>query len=179
MGKNDWLIRREGPEPLLLKKTKAYPEWERANISYSHWQSGKSLEEIVELTGVELSEVKKDVAHIESVIPVKTLIANNNTRHRLLIQREQSESYQRKLKKILDAPVSDFLQAGVSPVPVLKEWREAVGMIEKPSSLNIQMNQNNTVSAGGVGRSEDIIRSVNSRLKNSQSEEIIDVEPEE
>jgi hypothetical protein len=180
MGRNDWLIRKEGPEPLLLKKTKAYPHWERANESYSHWISGKDYDEIADVTGVPVKEVKKDVAHIESVIPSKQLIANNNTRNRILIQRTQSQSYQKKLKDALDLNVRDYISAGVNPVGPLKEFREAVGMTEKPGGLNIQLNQNNTVSAGGVSRTEDIIRSVMDRMNKAKSEsQVIDVEPEE
>lgn len=182
MAKKDWLVRKEGPEPLLLKKTKAYPEWERANVSYSHWLSGKTVDEIVKFTGVALDEVEKDVAHIESVLPSKTLISNNNTRQRILLQREQALQYQIKLKDALSVPVADYLRAGLNPTTPLKEYREAVGMTEKPGGLNIQVNQSNTSVAGGVSRTEDVIRSVMNRMnkKNKKEEDdIIDVEVEE
>jgi hypothetical protein len=179
MGKDSWLVKKEGPEPLLAKKTKAYPHWERANVSYSHWISGKTEAEIVKFTGVSLIEVQKDIAHIESVLPSKTLIANNNTRQRILLQRTEAENYHNKLKDALTTDVAAYLKAGLNPTTPLKEYREAVGMTEKPGGLNIQVNQQTNVT-GGVNRTEDIIRSVMNKMNKKREEEqdIIDVEPE-
>jgi hypothetical protein len=179
MGKDNWLVKKEGPEPLLAKKTKAYPEWERANVSYSHWLSGRTAEEIEKFTGVALVEVEKDIAHIESVLPSKTLIANNNTRQRILLQRTQAKAYADKLQDALTTDVAAYLKAGLNPTTPLKEYREAVGMTEKPGALNIQVNQQTNVTTG-VSRTEDIIRSVMNKMHQKEDEPpIIDVEAEE
>jgi hypothetical protein len=53
-------------------------------------------------------------------------------------------------------------------------------MTEKPGGLNIQVNQSNTNTGAGVGRTEDIIRSVMNKINKKEEEsQIIDVEPEE
>jgi hypothetical protein len=180
MGKDNWMVKKTGPEPLLTKRDKAYPEWKRANDTYSFWLSGKTIDEIVKFTGIDKFEAEKDIAHIESVLPSKTLISNNNTRNRLIIQREQSLEYQKKLQDALSTPVSAYLKAGLNPTTPLKEFREAIGMTEKPGGLNIQVNQSNTNTGAGVGRTEDIIRSVMNKINKKEEEsQIIDVEPEE
>lgn len=179
---DQWIIKKTGPQPLLAAKKKAYPEWDRANVSYSHWLSGKTMDEIVRFTGVPMIEIEKDIAHVESILPSKTLISNNNTRQRILIQRELDKKYQAKLQDALEVPVADYLRAGLNPTTPLKEYREAVGMTEKPGGFNIQVNQSNTTVGGGVSRTEDVIREVMSKInKNSseQSENVIDAEVEE
>lgn len=170
MGRNDWLVRKgDTPEPLLVKKTKAYEHWNRASETYGHWLTGKTEEEISVVMDLSVDDVKKDIWHIEAVLPTKQLISNNNTRNRLLIQREQAAAYQKKLNETLTISARDFLAAGLNPVTPLKEYREAVGMQEKPGGLNIQVNQNNANVSGGVSRTEDVVRSVLDRIKAARS----------
>lgn len=175
-----WLVRKTGAEAITKRTKRIYEFHDRATETYANWLAGYTEQEIVKITGLDIDSVEKDIAHIKSIMPTKSIIVQSNDRQRLLIQRAQEENYRNKLNEALTVPVGQYLAAGISPVAPLKEYRESVGMTEKSSGLNIQINQNQSIG-GGVGRSEDIIRSVLNRIKDKEREKeepnIIDVEP--
>jgi hypothetical protein len=142
-----------------------YPNHDRANEIYSQYISGFTEDEIASFHGLDIEEVKKDIMYTQTRIPVKQIISQNNDRNRILVQREQSESFRRLIGESLALPAQSFLTAGVSPTGVLKEFREATGMIAKAEPL-IQVNtQQNFLGGGasgqnGISSAEDVIRKV-------------------
>lgn len=168
MGKNSsraWSITKAGPEPLLHRDRTEYPQHRRAQQTYSQWMSGFSEEEIARFFQIEVEDVLRDVQHIHQVLPVRTVVAHLNDRNRILIQRAEGEKYRRLLSQSLSTPVERYLQAGVSPVGALKEYREAVGMVEKPGSLSISVTQAVGVSNDRPRSSEDLLRKVIEKMK--------------
>src|SRR5512135_3638374 len=144
MGKNSthaWAITKAGPEPLLHRDRTEYEHHARAQKTYSQWSSGYSEEEIARFFGIELEEVLRDIQHIHQVLPTRTVIAHLNDRNRLLIQRAEGERYRRMLSESLQTPVANYLEAGVSPVGAMKEFREAVGMVERPGGISVSLSQ--------------------------------------
>lgn len=123
-----------------------------------------------------------DIQHIQGILPTRTVISQNNDRSRILLQRQQSEDFRRLLGQALKMDAQSFLAAGVSPAGILKEFREATGMIAKAEPM-IAIQQNiNTVShaGGGIRSAEDLIRSVLRNMEDdTQLIEATAIEPEE
>ena len=142
-----------------------YTNHKRAQQVYSQWMAGYAEEEIARFFGIELQEVLRDIQHIHQVLPTRTVIAHLNDRNRILIQRAEQEQYRRLLADALATPVDNYLQAGVSPVGPMKEFREATGMVSKAEPL-LQINAQQNIIGGtpengsGIRSAEDAIRRV-------------------
>jgi len=135
VGKNSthaWALTKTGPEPLLHRDRTDYPNHKRAQQCYSQWLAGYSEEEISRFFGIGLEEVLQDLQHCHQLIPSRTLNSHWNDRNRLLLQRAEAAKYRKLLADALATPVEDYLQAGVSPVGPLAEYRQATGMVSKP-----------------------------------------------
>jgi hypothetical protein len=172
MGKNSrfpYSITKEGPEPLLHRQRTAYPNHERACRVYSQWLAGYSEEEVAEFFGIQPRDVELDVQHIHGILPTRTVIAHNNDRSRILVQRQQSEEFRRLMGEALKTSANDYLNAGISPAGILKEFREAVGQVQKAEPL-VQVNtQINTGNGYGITSAEDVIRLVLARIAEQES----------
>ena len=122
--------------------------------------SGFGEHEIARFFEIEVEEVLRDVQHVHQILSVRTVIAHLNDRNRILIQRAEGERYRQLLSESLSTPVEGYLQAGVSPVGALKEYREAVGMVEKPGTFSISVAQSVTIADGRPTSAEDVIRKI-------------------
>ena len=157
-----WAIKKDGPRPLLNRGKTEYPHHKRAARVYSQWLSGYSEEEIATFFELTVDEVERDIQHTSSLLSQRTVIAHHNDRNRILTQRAEGARYRKLLRDALATPVEDYLEAGIAPGGVLKEYREAVGMTEKPGGIRV--NIANTVSSRGVSCSEDLLRLAISKL---------------
>jgi len=171
----DWAITKMGPAPSVRRANITdYPNADRANKAYSHFISGYTEEEIAKFLSATPEEIELDIQHVRSCLPTRTIISQENDRNRILLQRTESQKYRRLLSAALDIPVEQYLTSGVSPVGPLKEFREAVGMQERPGGINVNVEQKSlTVNAGGSGSngltsSEDILRRVMDRMAARQ-----------
>ena len=168
----------------------AYPHHDRSNDLYSMWMSGFCQEEIASFAGISVEDVDKDLMYVSTRLPVRTIIQHNNDRSRILLQRNQSESFRNMMRDSLAQPVSSLLAAGISPAGILKEFREATGMVQKAEPL-LQINTQNisnsgSAGTGGVTSTEDIIRRVLGEINQDalaqttstdpESDQVIDVE---
>jgi hypothetical protein len=169
MGKNSthaWSITKTGPQPLLHRDRTKYEFHERAQQVYSQWMSGIPEEEIATFFKIERVDVLRDIQHVQQTLPVRTVISHLHDRNRILILRAEGEKYQELLHQSLDTPALEFLRNGVSPTGVLKEFREATGMVEKPGGIAVSISQKTGIlvgSGGNVSRirsPEDLIRSI-------------------
>jgi hypothetical protein len=160
-----------------------YPHHERANKCYNVWMSGYTEEEIGIFYDLPPLEVQKDIMHVQSGQPVRTIIQHNNDRNRILVQRQQSEDFRKLLQETLKIDARSFLVAGISPAGILKEFREATGMIAKAEPMiAIQQNFGNPSAGSGSGirSAEDLIRLVLRNMEDdSQLIEAETLEPEE
>ena len=196
----EWAMTKTDVPPLIKRGAKGdYPEHDRAVKVYNHWISGSLPEEIVTFLnkiGIEcdVTDIECDLQHVKSLHPTKVLIAHENDRNRLLLQRTEGEQYRRLISEALQLKATQYLAAGISPTGPLKEYREAVGMTEKPGGINLAINQQSLNIGGGEARqqtgirsSEDLLRSVMDKMDASQQNqlpsttEVIDAEvlPEE
>jgi hypothetical protein len=173
MGKNSrypFALTKQGPEPLLHRDRTAYPNHERACRVYSQWLSGYSEEEVANFFGIQPRDVELDVQHVHGILPTRTVISHNNDRARLLVQRQQSEEFRRLMGEALKTPATDYLNAGISPAGILKEYREATGMVQKAEPLlqiNTQINSN-AGSGQAITSAEDAIRRVLAAMAEEQ-----------
>jgi hypothetical protein len=147
----------------------AYPFHDRANEVYGLWMSGYVEEEIAEFFSLEVVDVKKDLIYVNHKLAVRQIIQHNNDRQRIVLQREQSEAFRKMMKDSLGQSVQALLSAGISPAGILKEFREATGMVQKAEPLlqiNTQINSDGSGTArggggnGGITSAEDVIRRV-------------------
>ena len=186
MAKADqWAITKaqKGPDGV---DTLGYPEHKRSCMTYSQYISGFTEEEISDFMEIELREVKRDIQHIITTLPPRTIIQHNNDRQRIILQREEAANYNKLINDSLKMTANDFLAAGVSPASVLREYREAVGQTQKPEPLiqvNSQQNfwgQPETPDSSGISSAEDAIRKVLAELdEQNHKDEAIDIEPED
>lgn len=149
----------------------AYPNHDRANDLYSMWMTGYTEDEIAEFISLDVSEVKKDLMYVNTKLTARQIIAHNNDRNRILLQRKDSESFRKMMSDSLSAPVEALLAAGLSPASILKEFREATGMVQKAEPLlqiNTQIN-NSPAPSGGLTSAEDIIRRVLGQINQGSS----------
>ena len=159
----------------------AYPNHDRANDLYGLYMTGYTEDEISVFTGLDIVEVKKDLMYVNTKLSVRQIIQHNNDRARILLQRENSLNFQNLMKDSLSTPAAALIAAGLSPASVLKEYREATGMVQKAEPLlqiNTQINNQPTASSGGIQSTEDVIRRVLNQINQSvpASPEIIDAE---
>jgi hypothetical protein len=175
MGKNSrfpYAITKQGPEPLLHKDRTSYANHDRACRVYSQWLAGYSEEEVADFFGIQPRDVELDIQHVHGILPTRTVIAHNNDRSRLLVQRQQSEEFRRLMHESLSTPASALLAAGISPAGILKEFREATGMVQKAEPLvqvNTQVNNAGGTMGGGITSAEDAIRRVLSAMAEEDS----------
>ena len=159
----------------------AYPNHDRANDLYGLYMTGYTEDEISVFTGLDIVEVKKDLMYVNTKLSVRQIIQHNNDRARILLQRENSLNFQNLMKDSLSTPAAALIAAGLSPASVLKEYREATGMVQKAEPLlqiNTQINNQPTASSGGIQSTEDVIRRVLNQINQAvpESPAIIDVE---
>jgi hypothetical protein len=179
---HEWAIRKTGPAPLVSRADKLdYPQHDRAARAYTIYISGYTEDEIAKFLSCTLEDVAADLIHMQSCIPTRTIIAHENDRNRILIQRSESQKYRTLLSSALSVPVEQYLQAGITPVGPMKEFREAVGMTAKPESIGIHLSQTQVNVGGGsgtgIGSSEDLLRSVMAKLQaNYDENRVIDAE---
>jgi hypothetical protein len=151
-----------------------YPNHKRAGKVYSSWMSGYTPEEIAEFEMITVKDVAADLRYITLSLPHRTVIAHNNDRSRILIQRQQSEDFQALLKRALTITADDYLAKGISPASTLREYREAVGMTEKPGAFvtfNTQQNfigAQGNISPGTPRCAEDVIRRVLKKIEEQR-----------
>ena len=165
------------------EQTAPYENANRAARVYSHYMVGFDESEIAYYFSISEMEVKRDLQHVISGMSPRAVIAHNNDRNRILVQREQSAKYRKLLKDALDKPVNDWLDSGISPVGVMKEFRESVGQIDKPGgfSLNLTKNTANVYGAGNGAAPkgvEDIIRSILA-VQPERQIAAVDIQPEQ
>jgi hypothetical protein len=179
----EWAVTKNDTPPWSRRDGKlSYPEHERASKAYTHYISGFTEDEIANFLGAPVEEIQKDIEHITSLLPLRTIIGHQNDRLRILIQRTEGEQYRKLLSQALRVPADDYLRAGIAPAGPLKEYREAVGMTDRPGAFNINVSQNQvTVSnENGISSSEDILRKVMDKINAKQQQEtVIDVQAEE
>jgi hypothetical protein len=133
---------------------------------YNMYIGGYTEEEVGKHMAVDVEVVERAIQHTRSCLSSRTIVSHNNDRMKILIQRSESEQYRRLLGEALRTNVKEFLAAGVSPVGVLKEFREATGAVEKPGSFTVQVNQQSIVAnSPQITSSEDLLRSVLMRMK--------------
>jgi K+-sensing histidine kinase KdpD len=166
----------------------AYPNHDRANDVYSMWMSGYTEDEVADFTQIDVAEVKKDLMYVNTKLTTRQIIAHNNDRSRIMLQRNESENFRNMMRDALGVDVRTLLAAGVSPAGILKEFREATGMVQKAEPLlqiNTQINQASTTT-GGITSAEDVIRRVLNQINQDtpppEESEVIDaeiVDPEE
>lgn len=159
----------------------AYPNHDRANDLYGFFMTGYTEDEIALFMGMDVSEVQKDLMYVNTKLSVRQIIQHNNDRSRILLQRENSLNFQNLMKDSLSTSAETLIAAGLSPASILKEYREATGMVQKAEPLlqiNTQINNQPTASSGGIQSTEDVIRRVLNQINQSvpESPEIIDAE---
>lgn len=176
----EWGITKSDVPPAIKRSGKdIYPEHDRAVVSYNHYISGFTEEEIVAFysaVGQECTpeDIARDIQHVKTLHPTRVIIAHENDRNRLLLQRTEGTQYRRLLGEALAMGAVQYLAAGMSPTSPLKEFREAVGMTEKPGAINVSVNQQSlninseTKQKSGFRSSEDLLRSVMDRMKANQ-----------
>jgi hypothetical protein len=172
-------IAKIGPGSTALE----YLTHDRAVDIYNSWAVGFSEGELAKFYGVEVEEVKRDMAHIMSTMSPRLIIHDRNNRLRIVLQREYDKDFENLMSGSLKMGADQYIAAGISPAGVLKEYREATGMVQKAEPL-IQVNTqiNNPANAGIGGKkircAEDMIRMVlaETTKTNKTDENIIDAE---
>jgi hypothetical protein len=159
--KNDWLV------PTINPGLVEYENKDRAKVVHAQWMVGFAECEIAAFFGITEADVRVDLQWIQGQMSPRQLSAQSNDRTRLQIQREQSAEYNRLLKESLTVGAKEWLLNGLSPAGILKEYREAVGLTEKPGGIAISFTKNTanfggggTNAAGGIRSAEDMIRRV-------------------
>lgn len=180
----------KAPETALIQfqtqesKDLEYPEANRAHKVYASWMSGYTPEEIAKSKGLEIEQVEKDLEYVSESLPVRTLIAHGNDRSRILLQREQSDDFRRLMRESLEKTATDYIKEGLSPAGALREFREAVGMVEKPGTF-VTLNQafvspgsvNSPTGSGAPRSAEDLIRRVLKRIEEQNPPPTLDTAP--
>ena len=177
----DYAVLKLGPKE---SNQLAYPNHDRANDIFGMWMSGATEDEIALFIDLPIDEVKKDLMYVNTRLSVREIINHNNNRDRILLQRQNSESFRELMKSTLSTPAAAFLAAGLTPAGILKEYREATGMVQKAEPLlqiNTQINNQPSSSGGQIQSAEDVIRRVLNQINSDDqqaqgSQEIIDAE---
>ena len=175
-------LTKTGPGPAIQRTgIEDYEHHERAEKLYTQFISGYTEQELAKFHGLKVNEVERDILHIRSFLAPRVIIAQENDRNKILLQRSEGEKYRTLLGDALSKDTDEYLAARVSPVGPLREYREAVGMTEKPGGISVNVAQNtvNVSNPSGVGSSEDILRRVLSRMSENQEQRIIEAEIED
>jgi hypothetical protein len=159
----------------------AYPNHDRANDIYSMWMTGYTEDEISDFMSLDATEVKKDLMYVNTKLSVRQIISHNNDRERIILQRKNSESFRELMRQSLETPAAVLLAAGISPAGILKEYREATGMVQKAEPLlqiNTQINQGASTPNGGIQSAEDVIRRVLNQINSADQENPVEIDAE-
>jgi hypothetical protein len=133
---------------------------------YNMFVGGYSEEEVAIYFEVPVNIVERAIQHTRSCLSGRTIIAHNNDRLRILVQRNESEKYRKLLGDALSINAEDFLKAGIAPAGTLKEFRECVGLTEKPGGIGISLTQNTMIARKNewngfqIRSPEDLIRAI-------------------
>ena len=161
----------------------AYPNHDRANDVYSMFITGYCENEIADFLSIDVLEVNRDLMYVNTRLSPRQIISHNNERARIILQRQNSEDFRRLMAESLRTPALSLLAAGISPAGILKEYREATGMVQKAEPLlqiNTQIN-NSQAATTGIQSAEDVIRRVLDQINQDapENQEPIDVEAED
>ena len=129
-----------------------YPEIERANKCLSYWMAGYDELEISALLEISEIDVTRDLAYLKTQMSTRQNIAIANDRQRILIQKQEAANYSAMLRGALTKGVDGWLAAGLSPVPAMKEYRQAVGLEEKPGGVAINLTKQSATFIGNAGQ---------------------------
>jgi hypothetical protein len=189
--RNDWLAKQIPGTDLDQPE---YPEIDRANKCLSYWMAGYDELEISALLDLSEIDVTRDLAYLRTKMNPRQQIAMNNDRQRILIQKQEAANYSAMLKGGLTKGVDAWLAAGLSPVPVMKEYRQAVGLEEKPGGVNISVTKQSatfmgnppghipSANFGGGGKVksfEDLVRMIIDADPSCGLQPIVDVDAQE
>jgi hypothetical protein len=167
--KNDWLATKFRGSTAVSE----YDNHDRAMRAHAQWCVGYEEDEIAAFFGVSEIEVKRDLQYVHENMTARQVISMNNDRDRIRLQRQDSKEYRRILNEALTMNAKDYIIAGMSPVPPMREYREAVSMTEKPGGLAISFTKNtanigmpqgihpaNIAGRNGIRSYEDLVRMV-------------------
>ena len=126
---------------------------------------------VVSNADVTLEDIERDLREVHLAMPARALIQATNDRNRIMIQRAESEQYRAMLKDSLETPAKAYIDAGITPAGILREFREAVGMVQSGPSVALQQQTNifdrrgsaqrdPLPQEGGITSAEDLIRKV-------------------
>lgn len=146
--KNDWLANKIPDAP---GKTGEYENDSRSNEVLSQWMVGYEDYEIAAFFGITQIEVGQDLQRRFGKMTARQLIAIQNDRERIRLYRTQSKNYSSMLEDGLKKTINDWFDAGLNPVPILKEYRQAVGMEEKPGGVAISVTKQSATFINGSG----------------------------
>lgn len=146
--RNDWLA-------LKVPGTTAVAEYEfaaRAAEVYALYAVGYELDEIAAHLKISEYDAESDLMYIRKNLTSRQVISMSNDRERIILQKKNAQRYRRIMEEGLDMSAKDYAAAGLSPVGIMKEYREAVSMTEKPGGLSLSFTKNtqNIVSGNGV-----------------------------
>src|SRR4030042_6316893 len=116
--KNDWLTTKIPGAAAPVK----YDFHERAMQIHSQWMVGYEEDEIAAFFEITEVEVKRDLQYLLSKLSPRQVISQTNDRDRIKIQRKQSKDYSRLLDESLKINAKEYMVAGMSPVPAMKEY---------------------------------------------------------
>jgi hypothetical protein len=187
--KNDWLANKLGGTPARVP----YEFSERANLVQSQWMVGYDEQEIAVFFQVTEFEVQQDLKYVHMNMTPRQVIAMNADRDRIRIYRKNSSHYSRLLEESLTRTADSWIASGISPVGAMKEYRQAVGMEEKPGGIAISLVKNtaniNSPSGGvhpanlgghGNPRSfEDLLRAIIKADPSCGLQPVIDVDAQD
>jgi hypothetical protein len=118
---------------------------------YNMFIGGYSEEEVAAHFEIPVQMVERAIQHTRSCLSGRTIIAHNNDRLRILVQRTESEKYRKLLGDALSIKAEDFLKAGIAPTGTLKEFRQCVGLEEKPGGIGVNITHNTANFSGATG----------------------------
>jgi hypothetical protein len=116
---------------------------------YNLFIGGYTEEEVSEHIGVAVKTVESAIGHMRSCLSSRTIIAHNNDRLRILVQRSESEKFRKLLGDSLSIKAEEYLRAGVSPASTLREFRQTIGLEEKPGGIAFSITKNTAIIDGG------------------------------
>lgn len=146
--KNDWLATKidTGAE------VQEYEHIDRAYKCHSQWMVGFDPDEIAAYFEITEIQVKRDLQHVQSKMTPAAVTKMFNDRQRIRIQRDQAYNYESLLKESLMKKPDEYIDKGMNPAGILREYREATGLTERGAGVNINFNRNTAnINAPGMG----------------------------
>jgi hypothetical protein len=187
--KNDWLANKIPDAPAVKNE---YQNESRSNEILSQWMVGYEDHEIAAFFSITQIEVAQDLQHRFGKMNARQLIAIQNDRERIRLYRTQSKNYSTMLEDGLKKKITEWFDAGLSPVPILKEYRQAVGMEEKPGGVAISVTKQSAtfINRGGVNSAnlggngdvksfEDLLRMIIKADPTCALQPVTDIEAQE